>query len=419
MAMNCVEKIICNHTNLAEVVPGQIVEVTVDYVMTNDATTALNIDIFKNEMEGKKVWDPERLIVVYDHYTPSNSVASAEYHTRMREFVKEQGLTNVYDGVGVCHQVMIENHVSPGDLVIGADSHTCTYGGIGALSIGMGSTDIAVSWVDGTTWLKVPETIKIVIDGTIPEGVYAKDIILRIIGDLTAKGATYKAIEFAGTAVESLDVSSRLTLCNMAIEAGGKAAFIMPDEKTYAFMKELGRESDFVIAPDEDAKYEKVIEYDASTFEPYVACPHTVDNVKKVSEVEGLEIDEIFLGACTNGRYEDLEIAANILKGEKVADTVRFLVTPASREVYLKAMETGVLKTLMEAGAMINNPGCSTCFGATNGLLGKGERLLSTANRNFRGRVGSGESEIYLGSPATIATSAIYGKITSPRRLSK
>lgn len=417
MGMNCIEKIIAKHAGIKSVKPGEIVEVEVDFVMTNDATTALSCDIFHKQIEGKNVWNSEKLIMVMDHYTPSNSIESAEYHVRMRKFAEEQNLKYVYDGVGVCHQLMIEHHVSPGELVIGADSHTCTYGGIGVLATGMGSTDIAVSWVDGKTWMKVPETIKIVLNGELKDKVSAKDIILNIIGDLTASGARYKALEICGEAIDKMSISSRLTLCNMGIEAGAKFAFIAIDEKVIDFVTSKGREVKEIVQADADAKYEKVLTYDLNNLNPKVACPNSVDNIKDINEVEGIELDEIFLGACTNGRLEDLEIAAGILKGKKIDSNVRFLVTPASREVYLEALEKGILKILMESGAMINNPGCSTCFGATNGVLARNERLLSTANRNFRGRVGSGQSEIYLASPATIATSALYGKITDPRRL--
>lgn len=417
MGMNCIEKIIAKHAGIKSVKPGEIVEVEVDFVMTNDATTALSCDIFHKQIEGKNVWNSEKLIMVMDHYTPSNSIESAEYHVRMRKFAEEQNLKYVYDGVGVCHQLMIEHHVSPGELVIGADSHTCTYGGIGVLATGMGSTDIAVSWVDGKTWMKVPETIKIVLNGELKDKVSAKDIILNIIGDLTASGARYKALEICGEAIDKMSISSRLTLCNMGIEAGAKFAFIAIDEKVIDFVTSKGREVKEIVQADVDAKYEKVLIYDLNNLNPKVACPNSVDNIKDINEVEGIELDEIFLGACTNGRLEDLEIAAGILKGKKIDPNVRFLVTPASREVYLEALEKGILKILMESGAMINNPGCSTCFGATNGVLARNERLLSTANRNFRGRVGSGQSEIYLASPATIATSALYGKITDPRRL--
>jgi len=417
MGMNGIEKILAHHSKEKTVRPGQIVEASIDLVMTNDATTALTCDIFKSQLKAEKVWDASKVIMVIDHYTPSNSVESAEYHKRMRDFAAEQNLRYSYESQGICHQVMLENHVVPGQLVIGADSHTCTYGSLGALSTGMGSTDIAVSWVEGKLWFKVPETIKIVLNGNLPRGVYSKDMILRIIGDLTAKGATYKALEFTGELIDDLSVDSRATLTNMVVEAGAKFGYMAPDEKTLNYIKERGREPLEIVKSDNDAEYEKVVTYDVSDLTPQIAHPHSVDNVKPISEFAGLKVDEIFLGACTNGRFEDLEIAADILKGKKVSSDVRFLVTPASKNVYRKALDTGLLRILLDAGAFINHPSCSTCFGATQGVLASGERLLSTANRNFMGRVGSPQSEIYLGSPATIAASAIYAKITDPREV--
>lgn len=414
--MNEIERIIAKHSNVDLVKPGEIVEVEVDLVMTNDGTTAHNIDIFENDLGCDKVWNNEKLIMIMDHYIPSNTIAAANSHKAMREFGVKNDFKYVYDGVGICHQLMLEKHVEPNQLIIGADSHTCSYGAIGALSTGMGSTDIAVSWIDGKTWLKVPETIKIILDGDMKKGVYAKDMILKIIADLTAKGATYKAVLFEGTAVEAMSISERTTLCNMVIEAGGKFAYIKPDEKVRKYMAEQGRKVDFDDEECNDGQYEQIIKYDVSQIEPQIACPHSVDNVCDLSEVEGLEIDEFFIGACTNGRYEDLKIAADILKGKTIAANVRLIITPASREIYKQASKNGLLEIFMDSGAMICNPSCSTCFGATDGLLGDGEKLLSTANRNFIGRVGSKDSFIYLASPAVVATSAISGKITDPRR---
>jgi 3-isopropylmalate/(R)-2-methylmalate dehydratase large subunit len=395
--MNEIESIIAKHAAVERVVPGEIVEVTVDFVMTNDATTAL--------------------IMVMDHYTPSNTVAAANTHKIMRDFAKKQAVKYVYDGVGICHQVMLEEHIMPGQLIIGADSHTCSYGAIGALSTGMGSTDIAVSWLDGKTWLKVPETIKIILDGRAPDGVYSKDITLKIISDLTAKGATYKAIVFEGEAVSAMSIAERMTLCNMVIEAGGKFAYIKPDEKVKQYLNSRGRNDAFELDVCEGGQYERIIRYDISNLEPQIACPHFVDNICGISEVLGFEMDEFFIGACTNGRYEDLKVAADILKGKKIAPQTRLIVTPASREIYKQAARDGLLEIFMDSGAMICNPGCSTCFGATEGLLGDGERLLTTANRNFIGRVGSKDSSIYLASPAVVAASAVTGKITDPREV--
>jgi 3-isopropylmalate/(R)-2-methylmalate dehydratase large subunit len=415
--MNVIEKILAAHCREAVVYPGQIIDVALDSVMANDATACLAIDILKNELKADRVFDTGKVVLVMDHYTTSSSIAAADSHNKMWQFAREQGLQYVYDGAGVCHQLMMEYHVRPGQVIIGADSHTCTYGALGALATGMGSTDVAVAWKEGRIWMKVPEAIRITVMGEWPAHVYAKDLILKIIGDLTAKGATYKALCFDGPAIQILSVSERMTLCNMAIEAGAKFAYIQPDETAAGYMKNVGREVYPLFADDEDAQYERTVEYDVSNLAPQIAFPHSVDNVKDISAFEGLAINELFLGACTNGRYEDLEIAAAILKGRKIAGNVRFLVTPASNDVYLRVVESGLIKTFIECGAMIGSPGCSACFGGTSGILGKGERLLTTANRNFRGRVGSPDSEIYLASPAVVAASAINGCISDPRRL--
>jgi 3-isopropylmalate/(R)-2-methylmalate dehydratase large subunit len=415
--MNVIEKILAAHSRETVVYPGQIIDVVLDSVMANDATACLAIDIFKKELKADRVFDTGKVVLVMDHYTPSSSIAAADSHNKMRKFAREQGLQYVYDGAGVCHQLMMEYHVRPGQLIIGADSHTCTYGALGALATGMGSTDVAVAWKEGRIWMKVPEAIGITVTGEWPTHVHSKDLILKIIGDLTAKGATYKALCFEGPAIRALGVSDRMTLCNMTIEAGAKFAYIYPDETTVGYMKNVGREEYPIFADDEDAVYERIMEYDVSDLAPQIAFPHSVDNVKDITAFEGLAINELFLGACTNGRYEDLEAAAAILKGRKIAGNVRLLVTPASKDVYLRAVESGLIKTFIECGAMIGTPGCSACFGGTGGILGKGERLLTTANRNFRGRVGSPDSEIYLASPAVVAASAIDGCISDPRRL--
>jgi 3-isopropylmalate/(R)-2-methylmalate dehydratase large subunit len=414
--MNVIEKILAAHSDEPHVRPGQIVDVSLDHVMANDVTTCLAIDVFENELKAKRVFDPDRVVLVMDHYTPSSSVDAADTHNRMRAFAREQGLFHVYHGAGICHQLMMERHVRPGELIVGADSHTCTYGALGALATGMGSTDVAVAWKEGKIWMKVPETIRIEARGEWPAGVYAKDFILQVIADLTARGATYKALLFTGPAIRALSIPERMTLCNMVIEAGAKFGYVAPDEKTAAFMKAAGRDSFSVFSDDPDAEYARVMAYDVSGLTPRIAFPHSVDNVGEIGEFEGMAIDECFLGACTNGRYEDLAVAASILEGRKIADSLRLLVTPASREEYIRAVETGVITTLVESGAMVSAPGCSACFGGTGGILGKGEKLLSTANRNFKGRVGSPDSDIYLASPATVAVSALTGVITDPRR---
>ncbi len=415
--MNVIEKILAAHSCEAELHPGKIVDVSLDAVMANDATACLAIDIFKEQIGAERVFDPEKVILIMDHYTPSSSIAAADSHNKMRDFAKEQGLPYVYDGVGVCHQLMMEHHVVPGQVVIGADSHTCSYGALGVLATGMGSTDVAVAWSQGRIWMKVPEGISIHVTGKWPKGVYAKDLILRIVGDLTAGGATYRAICFKGAAIEALGMAERMTLANMVIEAGAKFAYIQPDEKTRAYLEQMDRQEYLVYEDDEDAVYEQTLDFDIGHLEPQIAYPHSVDNVKDLFEFKGLPLNELFLGACTNGRYEDLEVAASVLKGRKVAKGVRFLITPASTNVYLRAVKSGLISVLVESGAMIGTPGCSACFGGTGGILGKNERLLSTANRNFRGRVGSPESEIYLASPATVAASALTGCITDPREV--
>lgn len=415
--MNVIEKILAAHSGEKHVHPGMIVDVFPDAVMANDATACLAIDIFNDQLQGEKVFDSDKVILVMDHYTPSSSIAAADSQNRMRVFAKKQGLSHVYDGRGVCHQLMMEYHVQPNQLIIGADSHTCTYGALGALATGMGSTDVAVAWLQGRIWMRVPETIRICATGTWPKGVGAKDLILRIVGDLKADGATYKAIRFDGEAIEALSIAGRMTLANMVIEAGAKFAYIEPDETTRGFLERMGRHEYAVVEDDVDAQYERTLEYDVSRLAPQIACPHSVDRVEEIAACEGLAVDELFVGACTNGRYEDLETAAKILDGRTVAAGVRLLVTPASQTVYLEAVQSGIISILVKSGAMIGTPGCSACFGGTGGILGKNERLLTSANRNFQGRVGSPDSEIYLASPATVAASAITGRITDPRRI--
>ncbi len=415
--MNAIEKILAAHSGETAARPGQIIDVALDYVMANDATACLAIDIFENELRADRVVDRDKVVLVMDHYTPSCSIEAADTHNRMRAFAGEQQLSHVHDGEGICHQLMMEHYVRPGQVIVGADSHTCTYGALGALATGMGSTDVAVAWQQGTIWMKVPAAIKIEVVGDWPIGVGAKDLVLRIIGDLTAQGAGYKALCFGGPAIKALGMSGRMTIANMAIEAGAKFAYFEPDTTTAAWLRAMGRADYPLFTDDPDAEYEQQLSYDVSRLAPQVAAPHSVDNVGDISRYAGTAINELFLGACTNGRYEDLEIAATILGGRKIAPTVRMLVTPASRKVYLQAMESGLIAIFLKSGAMVSHPGCSACFGGTGGILGKNERLLTTANRNFRSRVGSFESEIYLASPAVVAASALAGAITDPREI--
>lgn len=417
--MNICEKILARASGKKEVSPGEIVEAKVNMAMVNEITGPLAIEAF-HEIGIEKVWDNQRIVMVLDHQIPADSVKSAELHKIMRKFAKKQEIQHFYDvGFGgVCHQVMVEKgHVRPGELIVGADSHTCTYGALGAFGTGIGSTEMAAVFATGKIWLKVPETIKISVTGTFQKFVTAKDLILNVIGQIGADGALYKAIEFNGSTIESLSISERMTLCNMAVEAGAKTGIINPDEKTILYVRNRTHEPFKPLTSDFDAEYEKTIEIDASGLEPQIACPHSVDNVKSASEVEGTPINQAFIGSCTNGRIEDLRLAAEIIKGKKISNGVRFLVTPASQEVYLQALREGLLETFVEAGACVCNPTCGACFGGHMGLLADGETCISSSNRNFIGRMGSPKAKIYLASPATVAASAIKGEITDPRRL--
>lgn len=416
--MTISEKILAHAAGLEYVKPGEIVDAKVDMAMANDITGPLAIKMFRR-IGLKKVWDRQRIVLVLDHQVPADSARSAELHKIMREFAREQNIELLYDvgDGGVCHQVMVESgHVRPGDLIIGADSHTCTYGALGAFATGTGSTEIAAVFATGRIWLRVPETVKINVTGRFQKFVTPKDLILHIIGKIGADGAIYKAIEFTGPAIREMSISGRLTLCNMVVEMGAKNGMVEPDEKTIEYVKSRTDKPFKIFKSDPDAKYEAIMEFNIDSLEPMVACPHSVDNVKPVKGVEGTEIDQAFLGSCTNGRLEDLELAARILKGRRVKKGVRMIVTPASTQVYLEALEGGLIEIFIKAGACISNPTCGACFGGHMGLLAPGEVCVSTSNRNFVGRMGSPEAMIYLASPATVAASAIEGKITDPRR---
>jgi len=410
------EKILSEHSG-EDAYSGDIVIAEIDFAMSQDGTTPLAIRAF-NEMKAKKVWDPKKIAFVIDHSAPSPSKEVSNLHKMMRDFARKQKIENFYDiGCGVCHQLMPEKgHVVPGDLVVGADSHTCTYGALGAFSTGIGSTDIAAVFSSGKLWFKVPETIKFIIDGKLPEGVYSKDLILYLIGKMTADGATYKAIEFTGEVISDLSIDARMTISNMAIEMGAKAGLIEADKKTLDWAKKHSNRKSKVIKSDPDANFAETGKYDSSDIEPQIAKPHTVDNTCEISEVEGTLVDEAYIGTCTNGRLEDLRIAAEILKNKKASKDVRFIVAPASRDVYLKAMNEGVIQTLLKAGASIVTPGCGPCVGTHNGIPADNENVISTANRNFKGRMGNSKAFIYLASPATVAASAITGEITDPRK---
>ncbi len=414
--MTMAEKILAKAAGKKESEAGEIVMANIDVAMTHDLTGPLSVESFK-KIGTPEVWDPEKIVIVFDHQVPADSLDAANNHLVMRQFVKEQKIKNFYDvREGVCHQVLPEKgHVVPGEVIVGTDSHTCTHGALGAFSTGIGSTDMAMVFSTGQLWFKVPETIKFEIEGTLGDYVYAKDVVLNIIGQIGADGATYKACEFGGETVKEMTVSDRMVLCNMAIEMGGKTGLVEPDAKTLQYVNTRSTKTYEVMKSDLDAPSMETMHIDVNELEPQIACPHHVDNVKPVSDVDGIEIDQIFLGSCTNGRISDLRTAAKILKGKQVADGVRMLVIPASREVYTKALDEGLMNTFVDAGALVTNPCCGPCLGGHVGLLGPGEVSLSTSNRNFRGRQGSPEAEVYLSSAAVAAASALTGKITDPR----
>lgn len=413
MGKTIIEKIISRNTN-KDVSAGDIVTVNVDRVMIHDIFIPFVASKFE-EMGFKKLWDPDKVVLIYDHLVPSSQVDDTRHFKIGNEFVEKYGMKNIHRSDGICHQLMTEaGYVKPGDVVFGTDSHTTTYGCVGAFSSGIGYTEMASILGTGTMWVRVPETIKVEINGELPENVSSKDIILRLIGDLGADGATYKALEFTGDTVSDMSVASRMTIANMAIEAGAKCALFTPDEKTAKYCEITLTEKETSLVGDDDAKYIKTIKYNASDLVPVMACPSQVDKIENVSKLEGIEIDQVFIGSCTNGRLEDLHAAAQILKGKKVAPFVKLIVTPASRKIYTEAVEDGTMKILSEAGAIITHPGCGLCCGRAGGILTDGERVVATNNRNFLGRMGTSKVEIYLASPKTAATCAINGKITVP-----
>lgn len=399
----------------SEVSPGDFVVADIDMAMAHDGTAPLAIRAFR-EMGGGEVWDPTKVVFVIDHVVPSSSEGMSSLQRTMREFAVEQKLENFYYGEGVCHQLMPERgHVGPGKLVVGSDSHTCTYGALGAFATGIGSTEMAAVLLSGKLWFKVPETLKFNIEGDLQSGVSPKDVALHIIGEIGSDGATYKAIEYSGGTVREMSVEGRMTLCNMSVEMGAKAGIVQPDSKTIEYLK--GRVSGKIedVTSGDNAEYEKRFEFEVEDLEPQVSCPHSVDDVKSVSEVEGLDVDQAFLGTCTNGRLEDLEAAAQVMDGERVAPGTRMIVAPASRRIHMKALKRGLVSTFLEAGCVICNPGCGPCAGAHQGILSPGEICISSSNRNFKGRMGSKEAKIYLASPQTVAASAIAGEIRNPK----
>ena len=397
---------------------GDTVVGKVDLAMSHE-NAALVSRMFR-EMGAQRIWDKEKVVVLFDHRVPANTISAAEGHKAVREFVAQQQVSHFYaHGEGICHQILPEKgHVQPGMLIVGSDSHTTTYGAFGAFSTGIGATEMASVWATGELWFRVPETLRINITGPMPKGVSSKDVILGIIGRLGSDGADYMCVEYTGDAVDSMSVSSRMVMSNMAIEMGAKAGICFPDSKTMSYLEERGANNGNPVMGDEDA-VTRTLDFPVAGLAPLVACPHAVDNVKEVSDLEGLRIDQAVLGSCTNGRLEDLEAAEAITRGKKIPTSVRFIVVPASKEVYLEAMDRGIIRSLMESGAIVTNPGCGPCLGAHQGILAAGERAISTTNRNFRGRMGSADSEVYLASPQTVAASALAGEIRDPREVMK
>lgn len=411
MGATIIEKIIARNIGVDSVKPGQIVTVNVDRVMIHDIFIPFVADKFE-EMGFTKLWDADKVVLIYDHLVPASQLDDARHFKAGNAFAEKYGMKHVHRSDGICHQLMTEaGYVKPGHIVFGTDSHTTTYGCVGAFSSGIGYTEMASILGTGTMWVRVPETIKVHISGKLADNVTSKDIILTLIGDLGADGATYKALEFSGDTVEDMSVASRMTMANMAIEAGAKCALFTPDAKTAEYCEIELTEKETSLVGDADAVYCQEIYYKAEDFVPVLACPSQVDNIKPVRELEGTEIDQVFIGSCTNGRLEDLMAAAEILKGKQVAPFVKLIVTPASRKVYKEAVANGTMEILAEAGAMITHPGCGLCCGRAGGILTDGERVVATNNRNFLGRMGTSKVQIFLASPKTAAACAVAGKI--------
>ncbi len=410
------EKILSLHSG-KDAKAGDIVIADLDFMIGQDGTSGVAIDSF-NKMGTEKVFDPSKIAIIIDHSSPSPNSGVSAIHKKIREFQKAQGI-KLYDiGCGVCHQITPEKgHAVPGDLIIGADSHTCTYGAINVFSTGIGSTDLAAGWAAGKLWFKVPETMKVTYEGNLPKGIYAKDLILKLIGDISADGATYLALEIYGDAISKMSVDARFTISNMAIECGAKAGLMPADKKVLDWVKKHSKKKSNPVEADKGATYAKTVEIDVSKLEPQIAKPHTVDNVVPISKIGDVPIQQGMIGTCTNGRLEDFQIAAKILKGKKVKDGCRLIVAPASKDILLDMIKDGTYQTLLNAGAVAVTPGCGPCVGTHNGVPSDGENVISTANRNFKGRMGNVNASIYLASPATVAASVIKGKIADPRKL--
>jgi 3-isopropylmalate/(R)-2-methylmalate dehydratase large subunit len=417
MSSTFAEKILAQKAGLEKVVPGQIVEITPDVVLTHDNTAAIS-EIF-TRMGGKKVYNPDMHAIILDHATPAPTTKHAENHRVTREFVKSQGIRYFYDvGRGVCHQVLVEEGLAlPGEIVLGADSHTPHAGVMGAFGAGIGRSEMASIWALGRLWLRVPESMKVEVTGNLPEWVMSKDIAQFLIGKLGADGGLYMSMEWHGQIIQDMSLDQRAVLTNLMGEMGVKNSYVPPDEKTTEYLHERAKRTYTPIFPDTDASYSQHVEISVDDMEPMIACPHTVDNVKPISTLSGTKIQQAYLGTCTNGRLEDLAVAANLLEGRKIAPDVRMIVVPASSHIYLKALEAGYIHTFVKAGAMVESPGCGACMGNHMGVPAVGEVTISSANRNFQGRMGTKESSIYLANPAVVAASAVTGVITHPADL--
>lgn len=411
MGMTIAEKVIAAAAGVDHVKPGDIHTVHLDRLMSNDGTTHLTVDMYHSKLTNPRIADPGKLVFIVDHNVPADNPKTAAAQKKMRDFAREHQI-DFWEGKGVCHQIMMENYVCPGELIFGADSHTCTYGALGAFGTGVGCTDFLYGMVTGTSWVLVPESVKFNLVGKLPDGVYPRDLMLTMIGQIGANGCNYQVMEFSGEGAKTLSVNDRMVLCNLSVEAGAKTGIFEADDIALAYLEERGRKPKAVYKSDPDAVYAREYTIDLSAIKPVVARPDFVDDVVPAKEVCGVKIDEAFLGSCNNGRIEELRVGAGIIKGKKVADSVRFLVVPASLEVYKQALAEGLIDIFMEAGAIVMNPNCSVCWGSCQGVIGENEVLISTGTRNFKGRAGHPSSKVYLGSAATVTASAIAGEIT-------
>ena len=411
MGMTIAEKIIAAAAGVKEVKPGDIHTIHLDRLMSNDGTTHLTVDMYHNKLTQPRIADAKKLVFIVDHNVPADNPKTAAAQKKMRDFAREHQI-DFWEGKGVCHQIMMENYVCPGEMIFGADSHTCTYGALGAFGTGVGCTDFLYGMVTGTSWVLVPETVKFNLVGSLQKGVYPRDLMLSIIGKIGANGCNYQVMEFGGEGAKTLSVNDRMVLCNLSVEAGAKTGIFEADDIALEYLAERGRKPKAVYTSDPDAVYAREYTIDLSAIEPVVARPDFVDDVVPAKEVCGVKIDEAFLGSCNNGRIEELRVGAELLKGKKVAENVRFLVVPASLMVYKQALKEGLIDIFMESGAIVMNPNCSVCWGSCQGVIGENEVLISTGTRNFKGRAGHKSSKVYLGSAATVTASAIAGEIT-------